>query len=216
MYRCVFLFEVISSLDAPDEEKGNDWLYIVMADIVNTHNNFIQGLYTMTNSQCLSVYHLLPSDPSKIPLTEFTLSHCIVGKKSRCVDDSTWGIGIMAYCVGLQQCRLHVHSSHSLFSLHHTPSLHGIDNFLQLVRSRYSPQTAAEGALPKALKNPMVSVSGNVVQQQTACQFHLHLLQEDVVTTYLAGKPPVESAAAIRTRFKFRNLAQQSSPHPKE
>ena len=62
----------------------------------------------------------------------------------------------------------------------------------------------------------MASVSGSVVQQHTPCQFDLHLLQEDVVATYLAGKPPVESAAAIRTHFKFRNMAQQSSPHPIE
>eukprot|EP00731_Ephydatia_muelleri_P026790 Em0018g890a len=161
--------------DTPEEEEGNDWLYIVMADIINTHNNFIQGLYTMTGSQCLSV---LPSDPPKIPLTEFTLSHCIVGRKS---------------------------------------CLHDIDDFLQLVRSRYTPHRATyvpEGGLPKALKNPMASVSGSVVQQHTPCQFDLHLLQEDVVATYLAGKPPVESAAAIRTHFKFRNMAQQSSPHP--
>jgi len=53
----------------------------------------------MTRSQCLSVHHLLPSDPSKIPLTEFTQSHCIVGQKSWCVDVGG-GIGIMAYYVG--------------------------------------------------------------------------------------------------------------------
>ena len=97
-----------------------------------------------------------------------------------------------------------------------TPSLH---DFLQLVRSRYTPQRAAyvpEGAIPKALKNPVASVSGSVVQQHTPCQFDLHLLQEDVVATYLAGKPPVESAAAIRTHFKFRNMAQQCTPHPEE
>eukprot|EP00731_Ephydatia_muelleri_P026802 Em0018g902a len=39
---------------------------------------------------------------------------------------------------------------------------------------------------------------------------------EEVVATYLAGKPPVESAAAIRTQFKFRNMVQYSSPHPVE
>ena len=73
------------SLDTPEEGEGNDWLYTVMADIVNTHNNFIEGLYTMTRSQCLSVNHLLPSEPSKIPLTEFTQSHCIMGKMNWCV-----------------------------------------------------------------------------------------------------------------------------------
>ena len=93
MCRSVLLFKVTLSLDTTEEEEGNDWLYTVMADIVNTHNNFIQGLYTMTRSQGLSVYHLLPSDPPKIPLAEFTLSHCIVGKKSWCVDASTGGGG---------------------------------------------------------------------------------------------------------------------------
>ena len=97
-----------------------------------------------------------------------------------------------------------------------TLSLHEIDDFLQLVRSRYRIAYIPEGTLPKQLKNPIASVSGSVVQQQTACQLDLHLLQEDVVATYLAGKPPVESAAAIRTHFKFRTLAQQSSPHPTE
>eukprot|EP00731_Ephydatia_muelleri_P021730 Em0014g321a len=161
-----------------EEKEGNDWLYIVIADIVNTHNNFIQGVYTMAKSQCLSVYHLLPSDPPKIPLTEFTLSHCIVGRKS---------------------------------------CLHEIDDFLQMVRSRYTPHRAAfvpEGAPPKPVKNPMASVSGSVVQQHTPCQFDLHLIQQDVIATYLAGKPLVESAAAIRTHFKFSNMAQHTSAHP--
>ena len=78
-------FNATISPDTPEEEEGNDWLYAVMADIVNTHNSFIEGLYTMTRSQSSPMDHLLPSEPSKIPLTEFILSHCIVGRKNWCV-----------------------------------------------------------------------------------------------------------------------------------
>ena len=96
-----------------------------------------------------------------------------------------------------------------------TSSLHDVDNFLQLVRSRYSPRRIVCVPDGKAAKNQTTSISISAVQH-TVCQFNLHLLQEDMVATYLAGKPLLESAGSIRTHFKFRNKAQQSSPHPTE
>ena len=93
-----------------------------------------------------------------------------------------------------------------------TSSLHDVDNFLQLVRSRYHPQGTifVPDGTSKAEKNPSASVLISVMQP-TVCQFNFHLLQEDMITTYLAGKPLLEGCGSIRTHFKFRNLAQQSS-----
>ena len=98
-----------------------------------------------------------------------------------------------------------------------TSSLHGVDNFLQLVQSRYHPQgtICVPDGTSKAEQNPSASVSISAMQP-TVCQFNFHLLQEDMITTYLAGKPQLEGAGSIRTHFKFRNTAQQSSPRPTE
>ena len=108
-------------------------------------------------------------------------------------------------------CIMHI----SILSMS-TSSLHDADDFLQLVRSRYCPQrtdSALDGASPKATRNRTTSISNSAVQQSD-CQFNLHLLQEDIVALYLAGKPLLESASSIRTHFRFRSKAQQSSPHP--
>ena len=80
-----FIIATISPDTPEEEEEGNDWLYTVMADIVNTHNIFIEGLYTMVRSKSLPVGHLLPSGPSKIPLSEFTQNSCIMRR--------TWYVG---------------------------------------------------------------------------------------------------------------------------
>ena len=88
-------------------------------------------------------------------------------------------------------------------------SLHNVDDFLQLVRSRYLPQGTPEN-ISTAERNPSTSISTSNVKR-----FNFYLLQEDVMTTYLIGKPLLESAGSIRTHFKFRS-AQPSSPHPTE
>ena len=112
---------------------------------------------------------------------------------------------------------MHIYVISSFSHTFATSSLYDVDDFLQLVRSRYLPQgtiCVPDGA-SKAERNPSASVSISATQQ-TVCQFNLHLLQEDMVTTYLAGKPQLEGAGSIRTHFKFRKMAQQSSPRPTE
>ena len=70
---------VVSSPDTAENEEGNDWLYIVMAHIVNNHNSLIERLYATTRLKGLhALEHLLPSEPPTIPLTEFAPHHCIM------------------------------------------------------------------------------------------------------------------------------------------
>ena len=73
-----------------------------------------------------------------------------------------------------------------------------------------------DGIAPIAQRNPSKSsILCNVAKLD--CDFDLHLLQEDMVTTYLAGKPLLKSAASIRIPFKFKNVNQQKpSTHPAE
>lgn len=62
--------------------------------------------------------------------------------------------------------------------------LHGINNFLELMRSRYQP-TSQE--MP----------------------FHLEQLEEDLVVTFIVGKPHIESPLLLRTVFKFKKDPKQ-------
>ena len=68
------------------EEEGNDWLFTVIAHIVNAHNLAIENMYSVIHSQ--DQFHLkkqLSDQPAKILLTEITDATCIIGKLTRYV-----------------------------------------------------------------------------------------------------------------------------------
>lgn len=72
----------INSLDTVECEQGNDCLYNVMIDIVNTHNGLIERLEQKAQTENLvEVIQLLPSVLHRIAITEFSESHCIVRQK---------------------------------------------------------------------------------------------------------------------------------------
>lgn len=77
----------ILSSDVEEEEQGNDWLFTVIADIVETHNLAIENLYNIVHSQKqLHLTRLLPEQPPKVLPTEVTEKNCIVGSFTRWVD----------------------------------------------------------------------------------------------------------------------------------
>lgn len=65
-------------------------------------------------------------------------------------------------------------------------SLHGVSDFLQLVRSRYK-----------------LSFASDTLMEPHAPSFYFNLLQEDFVTCFFAGKPLI-CTDLLRTPFKFR------------
>ena len=69
-------------------------------------------------------------------------------------------------------------------------SVHGISDFLQLIRSRYQPSSDAPMEL-----------------QTVKAPFQLSLLQEDIVAYFLAGKPLIytEPSSPLRIPFKFHH-----------
>ena len=79
-------------------------------------------------------------------------------------------------------------STHIQVSVLSPCSVHGISDFLQLIRSRYQPSNHAPMEL-QTVKTP----------------FQLSLLQEDIVVYFLAGKPliHIESSSPLRIPFKF-------------
>ena len=81
-------------------------------------------------------------------------------------------------------------------------SLHGINDFLQLVRSRYQPLPRDTPTQPQRY----MSISQTMLQTTKAPEFQLYLLQEDIVACFLAGKPliRIEPSSLLRTLFKFR------------
>ena len=66
-------------------------------------------------------------------------------------------------------------------------SVHGISDFLQLIRSRYQPSSDAPMEL-----------------QTVKAPFQLSLLQEDIVAYFLVGKPLIYTEP-LRIPFKFHH-----------
>lgn len=62
-----------------EEEQGNDWLYVVAADIITNHNHTIENLYSMIQGRHAPLKRLLLEEPSKIYPTEVTMDTAIVG-----------------------------------------------------------------------------------------------------------------------------------------
>lgn len=70
---------IIFNSEQEMEGVENDWLYIVISDIVNRHNTFIDALYHRVRAEKIcTVGYCLPSEPHEIPITEYTEHHCIV------------------------------------------------------------------------------------------------------------------------------------------
>lgn len=66
-------------IDAEEEgRQGNDWLYIVLADVVTTHNYIIKNAYAVMRNR-ESSKRLLPKEPSKIFLTVVSIDNTIAG-----------------------------------------------------------------------------------------------------------------------------------------
>ena len=81
-------------------------------------------------------------------------------------------------------------------------SLHGISDIVQLVRSRY--QIPSFDVLIEPQQN--VYTSPDLLQTVKAPGFQFNLLQEDIVSCFIAGKPLIciEPSSVLRTPFKFR------------
>lgn len=58
------------------------------------------------------------------------------------------------------------------------------NSLLQLIRSRYQPPSAPTSQLP----------------------FQLDRLEEDIVSTFIVGKPLIEASSQIRKVFKFKEM----------
>ena len=73
-------FSLHNTPDVEAEGKGNDWLYLVIADIATRHNQMIKNFYSAAKHG--SMARLLPDEPAKVLLTEFDSNSAII-------DDST-------------------------------------------------------------------------------------------------------------------------------
>ena len=170
------------------DEEGNDWLHTVAAGIIATHNNFIEGVYSSVRAQPSSpLARFLPDEPEMVYPSEVNDSNCIVGKLRRWANIACRKLKEILF----QEHEYSIHPS-VLYILITPCSLHGISDFLQLVRSRYhlpsidSPMEPQDHRIPGLLQ--------------------LTLLQEDIVSYFLAGKPLIctESSSPLRIPFKFR------------
>lgn len=73
--------------------------------------------------------------------------------------------------------------------------LHGINSFLQLIRSRYVTSLDDSGS-PVAIHHP----------KEPTSKFQLAQLEQDIIATFIAGKPLIHvSPSQLRTVFKFKS-----------
>ena len=80
-----------------EEEEGNDWLYIVVADIIAAHNAFIEGVYSYVQTQQqVSLARLLPDEPAKVYPLEVDSSNYIAGKFERWAHDIMNCLGVVS------------------------------------------------------------------------------------------------------------------------
>lgn len=81
--------------------------------------------------------------------------------------------------------------------------LHGVNSFVQLIRSRYQP-------IPQG--PPMVAHSSSSVQpEQQVSPFQLEELNEDLVLNFIRGKPLIETPVESQA-FKFKKMDQKQEP----
>ena len=69
---------ILCCIDEEEEGQGNDWLYVVIGDIIATHNQTIENVYFSLQKSNLA--SLLPDEPSVINITEVKVDTAIVTK----------------------------------------------------------------------------------------------------------------------------------------
>lgn len=79
--------------------------------------------------------------------------------------------------------------------------------FLQLVRSRLDSNTTTNHIAGTFIRTTpkLMSITGESSVPMTTVTFNLSQLQEDVISTYLSGKPIIRDVTSLRTLFKFRH-----------
>ena len=105
---------------------------------------------------------------------------------------------------------------HTLTCTHSLSSLHGVNEFLQLIRSRYRPPledaAAASASSQQDPKQITLSISETALHQLTRQPaFQLTQLEEDIVASYIAGKPLIHKPSLLRTIFKVRQSQKKTA-----
>ena len=82
---------------------------------------------------------------------------------------------------------------------------HGLNEYLWLVRARLDPPAAYRVVeLPVNSQAKLISSSVHETVVHPILSFDLTLLQEDVVSHYLSGKPIIQDISSLRMVFKFK------------
>lgn len=79
IFHCHILLSlsVVIYLDVEKENQGNDWLYLVIADIITRHNCTVKNFYSVIQKE-KPLNRFLSEEPSKILPTEVDLNSAII------------------------------------------------------------------------------------------------------------------------------------------
>ena len=102
----------------------------------------------------------------------------------------------------------------SLTVSHSACRLHGVNELIQLLRSRHRNILHT---YPSFSPTPPQRVTMSLSTASAAAPlFHLQELQEDVVSSFLAGKPFILDVSNLRTPFKFKVTVPRAMLYPAE
>lgn len=80
--------------------------------------------------------------------------------------------------------------------------LHGVNSFVQIMRSRYQPTSQDT---PMLASSALVSLSwASLWPRQQVPAFQLEQLEEDLVVAFIRGKPLIEAPSLLRNLFNFK------------
>eukprot|EP00117_Sycon_ciliatum_P002930 scpid215/ scgid3933/ E3 ubiquitin-protein ligase RNF213 len=202
--------------ESTEEGQGNDTLFVVLRQVVETHNQFLDILSTLlpstdgslsrTNSydQLMSLYARLRNDldsNTMIQPQEVSSQTCLLG-------DVT--------VLEMEECSIRNTGSNVL--------VEDQLEFLRVIRRHFTSHAtslmssnSAANALQSLTSSVFMSRSSDSSSSNESA-FDLHSIEQDLLLTYAMGRARIADPASMRIVFKFKDVAATSvptaQPHP--
>ena len=173
------------STDGRQEEGKNDWLCLVMKDIVSVHGSLATHTLTHKSTRSLKWQH----GNLSLQISAHNNLVQMVASQGKDASFTCW----------LQSAPLTVEVREFSFSealYSNSPQLRSDERLLSMIRSRYIPMVPEDPSVSVAVVNPM----------RTSPIFDLSKLESDVVRSFIAGKPFIKDVdGTLRRPFRFRD-----------
>ena len=169
------------STDDSRERGKNDWLCLIMKDIVSAH------MHAHTQRERLLFY--VAKWQTSLQISAHNNLVQMVASQGKDASFTCW-LQSAPLTVEVREFSL----AEALFS--DKPQLRSGDRLLSMIRSRYLPMVPEDPSVSVAVVNP----------RRTSLMFDLSKLESDVVRCFIAGKPFIKDVdSTLRRSFRFRD-----------